>query len=163
VSVVFEFRVTKYDPALRDAHGAFTGNVWTSFSDIGMPFSGIPLTEEEYFRVEDAYATAATSFMRESGVPALTVAGLENHAGTPLPFGEATSLGPAEFGAVVRRLLRGECWCRLESVGGFIHIGWDYYMYIGVQRSCPLAEDVAQGLGLFVEPFHSPYHERGGA
>jgi hypothetical protein len=157
---VFEFRVTKYDPARRDSNGSHIADEWTSFGDIGKSFSGVLLTEAEYHRVEDAYVVAATSFMREAGVPFLLVTGLENSAGAPLSFGEATALSSAEFGAVIRRVLREDFWCRLEADGGFVHIGWDYYMYVGVQRACPSATVAAHRLGLFVETFYSPYSER---
>jgi hypothetical protein len=61
--------------------------------------------------------------------------------------------------AVLRSLLREEYWCRLESETAFVHVGWDYYMYISVLKSCPLAESIAQNRGLFVEQFRSPYAE----
>lgn len=158
-SAVFEFRVTKYDPSRRDARGGLIGDDWTSFSDIGKSFSDGLLTQEGYSQVEDAYVTASASFIRESGVPTLSIVGFENHAAANLPFGESTALGASDFGTVVRSLLREEYWCRLESIGGFIHVGWDFYMYIGVQRPCPLAVAETERLGLFVEPFHSPYRD----
>jgi hypothetical protein len=77
---VFEFRVTKYDPAHRTRRGAYTRDEWTSVSDIGRAFSGVVLTEAEYRRVEDAYTTAGVAYLREAGLPSLAVAGLENHA-----------------------------------------------------------------------------------
>jgi hypothetical protein len=49
---------------------------------------------------------------------------------------------------------------RLEAAGGFVHVGWDCYMYVGVRRPCPSAEAEAHRFGLFVEPFLSPYSER---
>jgi hypothetical protein len=157
---VFEFRVTKYDPAHRDRHGAYTRAEWTSVNDIGRAFGGVVLTEAEYQRVEDAYASAAVGFLREAGIASLAVAGLESHAGAPLPFAEGSSLGLAEVGVIVRRVLREEFWCRLEGDGAFVHVGWDYYMYVGVLRPCPGAEALARQLGLFVEPFRSPYSEQ---
>ena len=60
----------------------------------------------------------------------LTVAGLENPAGVPLPFTDGVSIGLAQIGDTVRRLLRAEFWCRLEAVGAFVHVGYDYYMYV---------------------------------
>jgi hypothetical protein len=156
---VFEFRVTKYDPAHRDRHGAYTRDEWTAASDIDRAFNGVVLTAAEYQRTEDAYATAAVEFLREAGVSSLAVAGLENHAGVPLPFAEGASLGLAEIGEVVRRLLRAEFWCRLEGVGAFVHVGYDYYMYVGVPVACPGAAALARQLGLFPEPFRSPYRE----
>ncbi len=156
---MFEFRVTKYDPAHRDRRGAYTRDEWTAASDIGSVFGGVVLTAAEYQPVEDAYATAAVAYLREAGVGSLSVAGLENHAGVPLPFAEGSALGLAEVGGVIRQLLRGEFWCRLEGAGAFVHVGYDYYMYVGVPVACPSAEALARRLGLFPEPFQSPYRE----
>src|SRR5262245_6416722 len=89
---VFEYRVTKYDPAFRDSTGAYVRDEWTSFSDIGRAFSGVVLTEADYQRAEDAYVTAAVAFLREAGVASVTVAGLEHHAEIPLPWGEGAVL-----------------------------------------------------------------------
>jgi hypothetical protein len=157
---LFEFRVTKFDPAHRDRCGAYTRDEWTSVSDIGRVFAGVVLTEAEYWRVEDAYATAAVTFLREAGVPSLAVAGLENHAAVPLPFAEGSPLGLGEVDDVVRRVLREEFWCRLEGAEAFVHLGYDYNMYVGVPRRCPGAEALVLQLGLFVEPFRSPYNEQ---
>ncbi len=156
---MFEFRVTKYDPAYRDSTGVYGREEWIAMSDIGHFFAGKALAEAEYQRVEDAYVTAAVAFLREAGVPSLAVAGLENHAGVPLLFAEGSSLSPAEVGAVVRRLLRGEFWCQLEGGEAFVHVGYDYYMYVGVPCQCPGAVALARHLGLFVESFRSPYRE----
>ena len=103
---MFTFRVTKYDPAHRDRCGAYTRDDWISAGDIGRTFAGVVLTEAEYRRVENAYATAAVAFLREAGVPSLAVAGLENHATVPLPFAEGSPLGPGEVDGVVQRVLR---------------------------------------------------------
>jgi hypothetical protein len=154
-----EFRVTKYDPAFRNSGGAYSRDDWTSIDDIGRPFSGVILTEAEYRRAEDAYVAAAVAFMREAGVPSLAVAGLENHADAPLPFSDGVILGLDDAAAVVRLVLREELWCRLEGPGAFIHLGYDFYMYIGIPRACPEVEQLARRLGLFVEPFQSPHVE----
>jgi hypothetical protein len=147
---VFEFRVTKYNPAHRDRR-VYTRDEWISVCQIGQSFDGVVLTEQEYQRVEDAYATAAVAFLREAGVPSLVVADLENHASVPLPFAEGSELGLIEVGEVVRQLLRAEFWCRLGGREAFVHVGYDYYMYIGVPEACPNAKALARQLGLFVE------------
>jgi len=95
--------------------------------------------------------------MRAAGVPSLAVSGLENHAGLPLPFADESLLDLSDAAVVIRRVLRGEFWCRLEGEGGFVHLGYDYYMYVGVAQRCLGAEALARQLGLFVEPFRSPY------
>ena len=83
-----QFRVTKYDPAYRDHRGAFMRNEWISYGDIGRIFDYLIFTEVEYHRVEDAYASVAIAFLRESAVTHLSVMGLENRAGLSPPFGE---------------------------------------------------------------------------
>src|SRR5205823_13394108 len=106
------------------------------------------------------YAEAAVAFLQEAGVLTLAVAGLENQAAVPLSFAEGSLLHLAEVGEVVRRMLREEFWCRLEGAEAFVHIGYDYSMYVGAFRPCPAAAALSRQLGLFVEPFRSPYHEQ---
>jgi hypothetical protein len=156
---VFEYRVTKYDPAYRDASGTYTRDEWTSVTDIGRSFQGVVLTREDYQRAEDAYVTTALAFLRETAVSSLAVAGLESHSGeSSLTDGALLELDQAD--AVIRQLLREEFWCRLEAANGFIHVGYEYYLYVGVGRACPAAQELSRTLGLFVEPFLSPYRER---
>ena len=154
---MFEYRVTKYDPTHRNAAGAYTRDEWTSFSDIGRTFSGTVLTRSEYGSAEDRYVAAAVGFLREAGISTLTVAGLENIAAVSLPFSEGSTLEVDDVGQVLRRVLREEFWCRFEGIQAFVHVGWDYYMYLGVPSPCPGAVAAARGSGLFVEPFLSPY------
>jgi hypothetical protein len=156
---VNEYRVTKYNPTFRDQSGAYTKVEWTSFTQIGQTFSGVPLTSAEYERVEEAYVQAALSFLRESGLFSMRVAGLENPRMQPLDFQNDSVLPLDRIGEFIRRILRQEFWCRLEGSEGFIHFGWDYYMYIGVPHPCPTARARAAELGLYVEEFASPYVE----
>ena len=152
-----EYRVTKYNPAFRRGSGAYARDEWISFNDIGRSFGGVVLTRAEYQRVEDAYVAAAMAFLQEAAVPRLTVRGLENIRGRSVPFGEGDALTTEQAGDVLRRVLRDEFWCRLEAADAFIHVGWDYYMYLGVPRACPAARRRAEELGLYVEDFPSPY------
>ncbi len=153
-----EYRITKYNPAFRDSTGAYSKDEWTSFADIGRPFASGIFTREEYEFVEDAYVHVALAFLREAGLRSLRVEGLENHKGTQLSFSEGSLLTLGEVGNVIRRVLREECWCRLQSASGFVHVGWDYYMYVGVLNPCPAARRQAAETGLFVEEFVSPCH-----
>jgi len=52
--IMIEYRVTKYDPSLRDARGAYSADDWTSVTDIGHAFGGVTLTDTEYQRIEQA-------------------------------------------------------------------------------------------------------------
>jgi hypothetical protein len=58
-----EYRITKYDPTLRDENGRYTREEWTSFSQVGGAVSF-----EEYVRVEKAYIDTALAFLREDKV-----------------------------------------------------------------------------------------------
>ena len=154
-----EYRVTKYDPVLRGPSGAFTGDEWTSVTQIGQSFRNVVLTEQEYKRIEDAYINAALAFLNEGGVTALKVERLENARRQRLTFSEGDVLPVEQLPDVMGRILREQFWCRLEAENGFVHFGWDYYMYIGVPHRCIAAERKATDLGLYVEEFVSPYHE----
>src|SRR5690348_8693669 len=124
---VNEYRVTKYNPAFRNSADAYTRDEWIMFKDVGESFGGVVLTLEEYKRVEDAYVRAALAFMSEAGLSSLTVNSLENR-GRRLSVQEGSVLPLEQVGDVIRRVLREEFWCRLEGLGGFVHLGWDYYM-----------------------------------
>ncbi len=156
-----EFRVTQYDPAKRDEHGAYQTDEWTMFSQIGEERDGVVLTLPEYERVEAAYIQAALAFVREAGIDALQVCGLEGPEMTLVDgrhVTEAEALTTDRLPAAFRAVLREEMWCRFEHLAGvFVHFGWDYYMYIGVPTPCPTAQGVARDLGLFVETWESPY------
>ena len=151
-----EYRITKYDPAYRDPTGAYLLDTWTSRLDIGKVFNGALLTPKEYERVEEAYIATAVAFLQECGCTALTVNSLEYHS-TSLSHRDGDRLSLPQIAEAIRDMLREEYWCRLESSDAFIHIGHDYYMYLGVMKNCPNAIAFACENGLFVEPFKSPY------
>jgi hypothetical protein len=152
-----QFRVTKYDPSRRDLAGAYLTDEWTSYAHVGRSFGGKKLTEEEYLCVEKAYVDAAVAFLSEAAIAALTVKGLENGADSIVAIREGDSIATSDLPSVIASMLRDCCWCRLESSSAFVHIGHDYYMYIGVPTRCPRAEALAHKVGLFVESYPSPY------
>ena len=158
---MFEYRITKYDPSVRNSGGTYTE--WTSVSDVGRSFNGTPLTMPKYRRVERAYVVSAVEFLRESGVESLTVRCLENRGDAVLTFGNGDVVSLEQIATIIPQLLREEFWCKLEGSDSFVHIGWDYYMYVGVPRPCAISQQLAASLGLFVESFRSPYGESSAA
>ena len=74
------WRITRFDPALRDEGGAYTEDTWTSVSDVGKSFGGAELTLAEYERVEALYIAAAPK-----GSPSRQAFGPVRFAGS-LPF-----------------------------------------------------------------------------
>lgn len=168
-----EWRVTKYNPRLRDSRGAFAGEAWTSASDVGQSFGGVLLDLATYLDTEDLYVRAALHFLQETGLTSLQVRNLEAVAPLPLPgsleqlLGEGTpivedqQLAGAELERACRLNLRSLLWCRLEQPGVFfLHFGHDYYMYIGSLAVCHASVLYAEHIGLFVEEWSSPYAQR---
>src|SRR5438876_10123615 len=76
---MFGWRITKYDPAYRNAAGAYLKDEWTSVSDIGKSFDGKALTVEEYRSVENAYVSTALRFLSEANLNCLNVTSLETN------------------------------------------------------------------------------------
>ena len=56
-------------------------------------------------------------------------------------------------------MLRDEGWCLLvDDDRIYIHVGWDYYLYLGSNQPCEQLVSLAQAEGLFVDcDFPSPY------
>lgn len=138
-------RITRYDPALRDARGAYLGNTWTSISDIGEEFDGVVLTRDEYDRIEEAYVSSVLALANDCGVDRLEVRHLETSEG--LDDGDLLSI--AEATSVVRRMLREEVVCTLESPADdfAVHIGFDLYMYVGSDCVAARALEHARSAG----------------
>ena len=154
-----QYRVTKYNPAYRNNDGSYSNKEWTSFSDVGNS-----VTEDEYINIENSYIESALKFLEEYNVTTLSIKELENSGnceepGIKLVNGEALDL--ESLHKVIRNILREKYWAKLESDNAFIHLGWDYYMYIGVPNEANKAKEYAVSKGLFVEEIQSPYHENG--
>jgi len=158
VPLSYHYRLTKYDPAQRDASGAYTGDDWTMFDQIGQSFNGVPLTLPVYLDVEARHLVVVASFLEESGTPRLTAQGVED-SGNTFRVREGDALSDIEVIETVRQMLRGEGWCRLEKGDQFyVHVGWDYYVYVGTDRPCDGSVSLAEREGLFVDrDFPSPY------
>jgi hypothetical protein len=112
---VKEYRVTKYDPRLRGPSGAFTGDEWTSVTQVGQSFRDVVFTEQDYKRVEQAYVKVALAFLNEGGVTALKIEGLENTRPEPVTFYEGTVLAVEQLRDVIGQILREQFWCRLAG------------------------------------------------
>lgn len=152
------YRVTKYDSELRDASGAYTGDDWTMFEQIGQTFNGVRLTLSTYLDVESRHLVVLASFLEESGTSRVTAVGVESKDQS---FGvsEGANLSQIEAIETVRHMLREEGWCRLVDDDRFyIHVGWDYYVYVGCEKPCEVSVALAEEKGLFVDlDFPSPY------
>jgi hypothetical protein len=145
----FWWRVTRYDPALRDSRGAFRGETWTSISDVGKRFGDFELTLGEYCEVEGSYVEAFALFAEDSRADRVKVCALEH--GDGVREGDVLRIGHAR--ELLRRMLREEVVCQLEKPGGgfAVHVGFDLYMYIGSDRPCARAVKQTRAMGLYVD------------
>ena len=159
--VLNHYRMTKYDPARRDASGAYTAEEWTAFSDVGKSFNGERLSLSTYLDVEATHLVVLASFLDESGTSLVVADGVENHSQT-FHVSEGARLSPVEATDAVRQMLREEGWCRLADDDRFyIHVGWDYYVYVGTEQPCERSVALAEAKGLYVDrDFPSPYLQR---
>jgi hypothetical protein len=164
VAVLHYYRITKYDPALRDDDGSFPADSptsWTAFSDVGDVFGGTLLTLPTYLNAEATHLVVVASFIEEEGLASLVAQGVENANGG-FRAHEGQKVTAAEAVEAVRQMLREEGWCRLIDDDRFyIHVGWDYYVYVGTSRPCEQSIRFAEARGLFVDrDFRSPYLDK---
>lgn len=158
VPVLHHYRVTKYDPPLRDETGAYTGDDWSMFKEVGEMFDGVRLTLSTYLDVEARHLVALASFFDESGTSKVVAKDVEDGGGT-FRVREGDQLSPVDAIEAVRQMLRDEGWCRLVDDDRFyVHVGWDYYVYVGSDKPCERSVAHTREVGLFVdENFPSPY------
>ena len=147
------YRISKYDPLLRDERGNFIGEDWTSFSDIGKKYNGIVLTNLQYADVEAKYIDAITTILHHCQINTMIVEGLEKQFSASalkkllgrynLQFTQQDAkfvsqiknglrLDMTGIKKTVMLVLRDCCWCELLSETGEVKIefGYDYYVYL---------------------------------
>lgn len=166
---MFCWRITKYNPQFRNASGNYTKDEWTSFSDIGVSCDNKKLSFEDYKAVEDAYIATILLFMDCVNISTMKAVGLEKFDTCSFDSQEAVQIFhqianndiiDKEMVACVSRMaLREDLWCKLESDVMYVHFGYDYYMYIGVSATCNITVNEVEKMGLFIEPYKSPYLE----
>lgn len=161
-----EFRVTKYNPSYRNDHGHFMRDDWISYGDIGKTFEGKLLNYEDYLITENQYIDAVVKTMEFIKINSVSLSGLEKLA---IKFDRYTTDGMkklvknlnvrkkvniTEIPDLCRLLLRRNIWARIECPQMFVHFGYDYYMYLGIEDEYA---EVTKTFSLFVEPMESPY------
>jgi hypothetical protein len=172
-----KWRVTRYDPALRNKRGNYSLGDWSFFAQVGQVFNGEELTFQRYLGWEMAYANAASAFLADAGLDALQIEYLENKniknvnaeqykdiSLEPKSLRAGMLVAKDDLANVVRLNLREVIWCKLatgyrEDSRFYLHFGWDFYMYIGSSLPSVKAIRYAESIGLFVEPKRSPYLE----
>lgn len=170
---MYQWRVTKYNPQLRNIEGYYQVEDWTSVSDVGKAIGGTVFSVAEYTKIETLYIKAVACFMDESKIDSLEVADIEVNTEEftikpqRFPYDIMSRCAIPALGQLItgelldcacRLALREIVWCKLELAETFfVHFGYDYYMYIGSDQPCNYAIAQTVRSGLFVEPFVSPY------
>lgn len=169
----YQYRITKYNPVLRNENGEYISEEWISPWQIGKTFSDKLFTIKEYLQVEKAYIDTVLSFLKECKLKSLRVIQLERN--NELLQDESSELFEEEFKYIVleedllvnetdipticKMVLREYIHCHLISSSNFfVHFGTDYYMFIGSNQPCINAVDFARNNNLFVEEYQSPYY-----
>ena len=147
------FRITKYNPANRDADGTYNKpKEWTNFSDVGSS-----VTLEKYEKIEMGYIDTIVQIFKFCKIDTFSISGLENRSSeSSHKEGDVVDLN--ELKKVMKAIFRGEYWCRLKNNRSFIHFGDDFYMYVGAPDVPEFIKKSITKRSLFLEPFKSPHH-----
>jgi hypothetical protein len=166
------WRITKYNPNLRDENGNYTKDEWTAISDVGKKYSGEVFIMDQYLTVEDKYIIAIINIMDSAEIPCLEVKRLnkwehefefeEYYTDNMLNLYRTVKNGDRfhkdKLVDLCKLLLRENIGCQLWFESNmYVHFGYDYYMYVGINSDCHDALEGIRNLGLFVEKFESPY------
>jgi hypothetical protein len=100
------------------------------------------------------------AFLAEADVDAVTAVDVQAYENARWWPREGESLSRLETTDVVREMLRERGFCRLEAPHDvYLHVGYDYYLYIGGNVPCVETLSAAEEAGLFADQqFTSPYH-----
>ncbi len=168
------WRISKYDPAFRDANYVYQRNEWTGVTDIGRAFDGTTLEVNTYLATETAHVEAVRAFMADADVDVLTVTNFEPSSGIEflkdcgLPdladlsrrtewLTDGVNLSGLALDETLRLLLRQVLWCRLVHSDRFV-VDIDEYLYVSIGTVADSSRAIArtQELDLFVEKARDP-------
>ncbi len=168
----YQWRITKYNPAYRNAEGHYLRDEWTSASEIGKSFLGEILTLDDYLQVEKAYVDTVMKFLEVYQIENVRLIHLETYGlsnvdkTSPLydpsfdiiPLAEDMLVTIEQIPVVCKMALREYIYCQLISEDFFVQFGYDYYLFIGANSIQQEAIQFASEQHLFVEQMMSPYY-----
>lgn len=173
------YRITKYDPARRNAQGAYPSDEWTSCWDIGKTIGGKKLSAEGYLAAERAYLDAIRMVAEQNGCTLFRVRQLERlhsvwetgrgmkRLGLPLAEKELELYRSVDLASTYdleaalslsALILRELLWATLCAADGELSFtfGYDYYLYADCPQLSPGVIAQIEGRGLFVEACETP-------
>lgn len=169
---MYYWRITKYDPAIRNEYGWYLKDEWTSVGEIGEVFEGIKLDKQTYLKTEASYINAILLIMSELNVTSMQIEEMQTYGfmrsrklqdkGLRKFYRKihtGMTLQKDEIVLFAKLALRRLAWGKLINDKMFIHFGDDYYMYAGTEEPIDKSIQSIHESGLFVEEFESPYLE----
>jgi len=168
----YQWRITKYNPAYRNAEGHYLRDEWTSASEIGKSFLGEIVTLDDYLQVERAYVDTVMKFLEVYQIENVRLIHLETYGlsnvdkTSPLydPLFDTISLAEDmlvtidQIPIVCKMALREFIHCQMITEDFLVHLGDDYYLFIGANSIQQEALQFASEQRLFVEQMISPYY-----
>lgn len=148
------YRITKCKSDLL-SNGKYPNDHWDSYFDIGKEFNGVILTEQEYCRIENNYISCITEILAAAGVRSLYIKTLEQYGKQRWKNQQRISINNASN--ILRDCFRETCWCRLTAYQAYVHFGYDYLVYIGVNIPQKDVELICKKYGLYCKKYPSPY------
>lgn len=172
-----KYRITKYDPALRNEDGWYMPDDWIDWSDIGKTYNGNMLDAREYKEVETKYIEVATKILKYKTVTTMEIKGLEDcleeedvsmyiniFRDKQIELSRTDEvlwmeirngkriINIENIPNMLRLLLRSLLWCRLVSKRRMkLYTGYDFYMYCECDSIPDEIINFGKREGIFVE------------
>lgn len=152
-----EYRITKYNPKLRDNQGKYAQEEWTSYYDIGDIFGCKIFTKEQYYRIEDAYINCIDEITNILQLQEFIIHNYENYLNNKLLWKNNQIIKKEKLRQLIQDCLREKCWCKITANHFFLHFGYDYYIYVGCIIDSLKISEICNKYGLYGEIINSPY------
>lgn len=146
---MFQYRVSKYNPELRDENQAYAKEEWTSYSDIGKEFSDGVLSKKEYLKVEKEYIDFIYELFNEFKIEKIKILKQE-----PKNFLKKTSYDVDDklLYTIIQKNIREEFWCKFKVEQFQFYMGYDFYLHIDFTNDTEkLLEQLTKRHNLFLE------------
>ena len=159
-----DYRISHYNESNKKSQ-------WTSISDI-VKENNFEKTFDLYKNTENKYINIFKKLLEENNVEKMKVYDLENYInnrkGIYKKLLDKTYLKNIKNGneypikdilEVIRLCLREIIWCKIICENIYIHIGYDYYTYIGGLEIDKIFIEQELQKGITIEEYRSPYLE----
>ena len=143
-------RISKYDENV-NVHT----DEWTSISDIGKKFKNKILTYDEYLLIENHYINCIEEIMTLASQTLFRVENLEKYS--KVQWTENQLININDMIKIVPDCLREKCWARLIGDNSYVHIGYDFYIYVGVSIDLSTIFKIVKNNQLYCKEMISPY------